>query len=286
MRKVTPSELLVYEECPRKWFYSYKAKPTFRGKRSAPHAFSLFSSAMHSTIGQYLLYREPPIEIFEEKWQKYRHYDPESLVYKKHETWQTLNLLGRFLIVEFMASCMKYIRQGGTDVLFVEKNIEYHDPHGIYLLKTRPDVLCMGHDGAIIILEIKNTETPCNPLWVYGSDQLTAYAMAVEQYLEYDLAVNPIKVLLCNLHKCQEGISWTWGERNLMSKAQYHSKIKRFLEDTGNVVSAEDTQRRTLYAWSSPCNVCNFTEPCYSITTQKSNDVPDIIFDNIANPFL
>ena len=112
MRKVTPSELLVYEECPRKWFYSYKAKPTFRGKRSAPCAFPLFSSTMHSTIGQYLLYHEPPIEIFEEKWQKYRHYDPESLVYKKHETWQTLNLLGRFLIVEFMASCMKYIRQG------------------------------------------------------------------------------------------------------------------------------------------------------------------------------
>lgn len=279
MRKVTPSEILTHEECPRKWFYTYRS--THKKERKVRYAFYRLSSCLHHAIVQHLVYGDSLLEEFEKCWSKYRDDDAFPMIYKDHESWQTLLEVGRALGMEFMTG---YAKQG-LEVMLAEQSMEYIDPSYDYVMKCRPDIICSDHEGVTTILEIKVTETPCNKYWVHGSDQLTAYGMVAAQQLDIDVSITPVRVLLCNLHKQPEGATWLWSERTEDDTRMYRLKVQGFIEETGPYLMAEDIPRRALYSWSSPCNICDFQEVCYGETASHYGG-DEKIFDEFPNPFI
>jgi len=177
-RVYRPSSILLYEDCPRAYYFRFRVRP----RPEATSANKVFGTAAHAAVAGYLLGKVQAgdmADAFRAAWRKGLDAEPVEF----SSTWdpESMEAVGMALCGQFPA----WWSETGLAVIgdlhgpLVERRLRAEIAPGISL-SGQPDIVAMTGNGEIAVIDVKTPASAQSESW--WSDQLTAYQILVEHH--------------------------------------------------------------------------------------------------------
>jgi CRISPR/Cas system-associated exonuclease Cas4 (RecB family) len=268
--KLTPTGLLTYEECPRKYWYAVVA----RVQRLRTAANLVFGEIVHAVVASVLhppqtLSGEDAVGLFDQQWRAATL--EREIEYSATQTPDALAATGRALAVQVAErwhswELLPLIDEQGEAL--IERRLQCQLAPGL-TLSGKPDLVSMDAVGRVVILDVKTPVQACDSDFSEVADQLTAYQLLVEGNAD-GLGLSCVdqlgfvelikrKVSTTGRGKGPEVLPPVLVERRpTATLAEYRQKALWAAE----AIQRGRFPRRTGMAHNTPCVLCDYRRHC------------------------
>jgi CRISPR/Cas system-associated exonuclease Cas4 (RecB family) len=257
-RVYRPSSILLYEDCPRAYWFRFREKAV----RESQPANLLFGTAIHAAASGYLLGKVSAGDLpaaFSAAWREGLEAEPVEF----GSTWDPSSMeeVGMALCGQFPAWWDNTGLTPARDLHgpLVERRLRTEIAPGISL-SGQPDIVAITANGEIAVLDVKTPASAQPETW--WSDQLTAYQILVERH------GNSLNVLSVRYLGFIEMLTQKTKPRieplRLMpvrtgeDLAEYARKVIW----TDRDIAEERFPRRGRMAHNTPCGMCEYQPRC------------------------
>jgi len=268
--KLTPTGLLTYEDCPRKYWYTAIAR--VRTRQTAANL--VFGEVIHTVIATAL--RQPRLPSPEEVTEWFDQYWENAIAsqeveYSTTQSPASLAATGRALATQWAETWPHWeltplVDEQGEPL--IERRLRTALTPALTLSGT-PDLIAMDGQGRIVIVDFKTPAQACDTDFPAVADQLTAYQLLVENHAEA-LGISRIdrlgfvelikrKVPSNNRGKGPEVLPPLLVDRRPdETLADYRQKALWVTE----AIHQGRFPKRTGQAYNTPCALCHYRRHC------------------------